>query len=405
MITQDKTKLQNFLALFVIGGLPFYYFLRELFIASSFIYGGLLFILFLVCFYQNIANKRIFIASNRTFLLIEMIMLLNILFVFLYLGHIERNLVLLFIVLFISKCMFITNNKYDFKFASNIITGSALIAVIGVILGLIELMIGNTNFFTQVIGFDYPYSDGLGKTTLINGFFASANGSAYAIGAGIAFIQFQDFANGVFKKALYMVFVIALFATKAKFAFLIAASLLGFTLLRRFSLRWLGAYLLILATSYIFLSHIMIAAPGTYDYPSLHFRELLFTLGSVDFILGNYGAFKLYALEAILSNNFMPIGLDVFVEVYGGRPHFMLGALIISGGFVSAILVIFYIYLLLKEFSSHLLIGLNRNKLYLVVLFCFALESINWNFTNSFYFWAIIMGLGSIGGQKDIKIT
>ena len=54
------------------------------------------------------------------------------------------------------------------------------------------------------MGFDYPYSDGLGETTLINGFFASANGSAYALGAGLAFTKFQNLVNGKFRIALYL---------------------------------------------------------------------------------------------------------------------------------------------------------------------------------------------------------
>ena len=403
MIIQDNKKLHNFLAFIAIGCFPFYFFLRELVAISSIIYAIFLGLLFVVSLYQNIGNRNNLKSAPRIYLLLEIMMILNILFVFLYLGHIERSLVLLFVTLFISKSLFISKAKHDLELAANIITCSAFFAAIGVMFGLVESMVGNSNYLTQIMGFDYPYSDGLGETTLINGFFASANGSAYAIGAGIAFIKFQNFINGGLKIILYLFFIIALFITKAKFGFLIAASFLGFTLLKKLASYWLVIYLLILSASYLFLSHIMIAVPGTYDYPSLHFREKLFMIGNVDFVLGNYGAFKIFAVEAILSNNFMPIGLDLFVEIYGGRPHFMIGALIISGSFTSAILILFYIYLLLRDFWTKVLIGLNENRLYLAILFSFVIETANWNFTNSFYFWAIIMGLGLMNGKEEVE--
>ena len=403
MIIQENSKLQNFLAFIVIGCLPFYYFLRELVVISSIVYACLLGLLFILALHQNIGVNVNLKSTAKKFFLLEFMMVLNILFVLVYLGHIERSLVLLFITLFISKSLFISKTKHDFEVASNIVTWSALFAAMGVTFGLAESMIGNSNFFTQIMSFDYPYSDGLRETTLINGFFASANGSAYALGAGIAFTKFQNVINGSFRKNLYLFFIFALFVTKAKFAFLLAAAFLGFSLLKKLPTFWLMAYLSILGASYIFLSHIMIAYPGTYDYPSLHFREKLFTIGTVDFVLGNYGAFKLFTFEAILENNFMPIGLDAFVKFYSGRPHFMIGALVISGGFISAVLALFYIYLLLQEFWMQILIGLSENRLYLAILFCFAIETVNWNFTNSFYFWAIIMGLGSINGKKKVE--
>jgi hypothetical protein len=147
----------------------------------------------------------------------------------------------------------------------------------------------------------------------------------------------------------------------------------------------------------------MIAIPGTYDYPSLHFRKLLFNIGPLDFILGNYAAFKLYTFEAITLSFFLPMGLDIFVETYSGRPHFMIGALIISGGLAAAILAITYIFLILRVSWNEIPKGLEKNYLYLAILFCFSIETINWNFTNNFYFWSILMGLTSINHRKNIS--
>jgi len=401
MIAGQDFSLQKFLAFIVIGGLPFYYFFRDHIAISSTLYALMLGLLFLVSLFINLKENFYQFSKTYQLLLIEIAMIINLIFVFIYLDILERSLMLMFITLYISKSFFITDSNNGFVTASNVIVCSSFFAGVGMILGIFEYTFTNTNWFSQKMGFDYPYSDGKGETTLINGLFASANGSAYALGAGLAFIKFQNLVNGKFRIGLYLFFTIALFITKAKFAFLIAASFLGFKLLNKLHTKWLVAYLLILGLSYIFFSHIMIAVSGTYDYPSLHFRKILFTLGSIDFILGNYGAFKLYTFEAISSNFILPMGLDMFVETYSGRPHFMIGALIISGGFATAILVVTYIFLLLKDSWKEISKGLDQNYLYLTILFCFGVETINWNFTNSFYFWSIIMGLTSINYYKN----
>ena len=140
----------------------------------------------------------------------------------------------------------------------------------------------------------------------------------------------------------------------------------------------------------------MIAISGSYDYPSLHFRKLLFSLGPIDFILGNYGMFKVFALEAITSNTFFPIGLSQFEEIYNGRPHFMFGNLIISGGISLAILVTAYLLIFIKNNFKDFSKIIKKHYLYMGAFFCFLIESINWSFGNSIYFWMVVFSLSSV---------
>ena len=401
MSSQQNTRFHNFLGFIVIGGLPFYYFLREYNAISTNLYAGLLALLFLYSLYKNFNSRDNDTSETKKYFILEIIILLNIILIFIYLGNWERSLVLLGMTLYISKGIFLLKSSHDFQIASNIITCSALFAAVGVIFGIFESTFGNTNFFIQKMDFDYPYSNGLDETTLVNGFFASANSSAYALGAGLAFVKFQNLCKENLKVFLYVLLVIALFITKAKFVFLIAATYIGFILFKNISIKLLMLYLLLLGLSYLFLSHIMIAASGTYDYPSLHFREKLFSIGSIDFILGSYGMFKVYSLEAIAANIFLPGGLENFVSTYGGRPHFMFGALIISGGLSSAVLIFTYIYILLRNKWNEALRSPKDNHIYLTILFCFIVETFNWNFANNFYFWAMVMALGSINQYKQ----
>ena len=105
--------------------------------------------------------------------------------------------------------------------------------------------------------------------------------------------------------------------------------------------------------------------------------------------------FKVFSFEAISSNIFFPIGLSNFEETYGGRPHFMIGGIIISGGLSLAIFLSLYLLIYLRNNFKNLSILIKNNYLYSSALICFLVETVNWNFGNNIYFWAIIMGLGS----------
>ena len=398
MQLKHKLNLHSYLAYILIPGLPFYYFINQKISASisTYVYGSLLILLFLLSFYQNILREfRHGFPINKLFI-IEILILLNIILVLAYIGILEKNLMLVFVTLYISKNIFAVNADLGFINASNIITLSAFFCSIGVFLGVIEAFFFSSHWFNQVMDFDYPYSNGISETILINGFFPSANGSAYSLGAGLAFMKFQNIFNYNLRKVLYILFIITLIATKAKFAVLVAATYLGFMMFQKSAYKLLICYLCILALFYLMLSHIIIAIPGTYDYPSLHFRKILFSNGYVDFIIGNYGIFKLYSFEAMTSNIFIPFGLNRFIEIYSGRPHFMLGGLIISGGISLACLIVSYIYFLLKKPLVIPILNSRSHALFLSILFCFMVETFNWNFTNSFYFWGMIMAVQSL---------
>lgn len=389
-------RLNKLLIYLVIAGLPFYYFFREYGSLASLIYSIALILLFFKSFFsecQRYWNKKNIFQID---FILEILIIFNIFLVTVYLNLFDRNLILLFVILLIAKNLSRFEFKDNLMASSNALTLSALIGAIGVIAGYIESIFYKTQIFNQVMDFDYPYSDGLSATTLLNGFFASANGSAYCICAGLAFSQYQNLIKGNLKNILCLFLGLTLLLTKAKFAFLYSFMILGMYLLKNFSKKYVILFICTLGLSYIFLSHIMIALSGSYDYPSLHFRKLLFSLGPIDFILGNYGMFKVFALEAIISNTFFPIGLSQFEEIYNGRPHFMFGNLIISGGMSLAILITTYLLIFIKNNAKDFVKLLNHHYLYVASFFCFLIESINWSFGNSIYFWMVVFSLSSV---------
>tara|TARA_B110000003_G_scaffold187778_1_gene186652 strand:- start:13828 stop:15036 length:1209 start_codon:yes stop_codon:yes gene_type:complete len=401
MIEIRLRKIVDSLAYIILLSFPLYYALREYSPISSIIFALIVILSFACCAVLNIMENSQKLSNS---LILEILIVFNIAVLFIFFSYADRALILLLLTLIISKCIFFSTGNH-FEHAANAIIISSIVGSIGVILGFVEVFLSDTNILYQVMDFDYPYSNGTNPTILVNGFFASANGSAYCIGAGLAFVKYQTIFQNFSKKIIYILLIISLAITKAKFAFLIFAALLIVFILKSYSKKTLGILLLGLGLSYIFLSHIIVAISGSYNYPSIHFREILFSIKEIDFILGNYGIYKLYSLEAVKDSLFIPLGLSNFELIYGSRPHFMFGSLIVYGGISIAIFTISYLYIFLKESINNLVSGLSENIIYFSILFAFLIETVNWDFSNNFYFWALIFSSSSILHKKIEKAS
>ena len=80
----------------------------------------------------------------------------------------------------------------------------------------------------------------------------------------------------------------------------------------------------------------------------------------------------------------------------------MLGGLIVTGGLGVASLVSLYVFFIFKANGRQFLDGIKDNKIYLIVLFAFMVETVNWNFSNSFYFWSLIFGVTAVNKISEI---
>ena len=110
-------------------------------------------------------------------------------------------------------------------------------------------------------------------------------------------------------------------------------------------------------------------------------------------------------MEAIKNSLLIPLGLSNFELIYGARPHFMLGSLVVYGGFSIAIFTISYLYIFLKESIDNLLSGINENIIFFSILFAFLVETVNWDFSNNFYFWAVIFSSNSVLNKKIARTS
>ena len=85
----------------------------------------------------------------------------------------------------------------------------------------------------------------------------------------------------------------------------------------------------ILISLYLFLSHILIGVHGNYELGSVHYREVLFSIGNVDFVLGYYGHIKLAYFAELKENFFFPVNLSEMSQSLTTDPHSLVFSLII----------------------------------------------------------------------------
>ena len=271
-----------------------------------------------------------------------------------------------------------------------------IINTVGILFGLVEKHFLASSYFIEVL-LNSPYS---GETkTSISGFLYNYNQAAYFQVCSIALIKFQNIFSEKKASIILIALLISLMLTTSKFALLFICSLVIITLFRKNNKIILPVLLVGLFSSYIFLTNIIVALPGSYSIPSHHFRQLLFSLFGYDFVLGTYGHFKVTTFNFIFWNKFYPFGMGEFVNQTGFVPHNMIGGNMLAGGYF---LTISLGLIILKTLKSVLIAPCQfLNHYYLTALLVFIVETVNWDFSHALYFWILVLLIPSI--KKPLK--
>ena len=141
--------------------------------------------------------------------------------------------------------------------------------------------------------------------------------------------------------------------------------------------------------AYLFLSHTVISFNESSELGTAHYRELLFSIGRMDIILGYYGHLKeIYFIE-LLNNFFLPVSLKDVSLTLGYDPHCLIYSLMILGGLPLALTVL--IFIVLGVFKNFKIIEERYPVYYYCGLICIFTEMIIWDANNSIFFWAIIL--------------
>ena len=307
--------------------------------------------------------------------------------------HLESNWkeIGLFGFLFFSTYLIFKNQDTNLNdYIANLMICSGVFISIGVLIGLFEYLFLSSNLFfiTDAISADtgYPYR-GIGPRPNFSGFELNYNFSAYII---IVAQSFLFLSTSVFVKNLRtyltVLFLLALLITGAKIVVLFISLAICNYFIKRIKLR--NLLNIILIALYLLASHIVIAFHDSYELGSTHYREVLFSIGDIDFILGTYGYLKVAYFIELKNNFFLPVDLREFQQITGD-PHFMIYTLIYLGGFPLTLSVL--VFLAKGIYRNIGIIKERYPNYYYCGLISMITEMFVWDSINSLFFWVIIL--------------
>ena len=301
----------------------------------------------------------------------------------------------LFVILFFSIYLVFKNQDKDLNnFLTNLMIYSGIFMSIGVLIGFLESLFLSSKFFYHSYDY-YPY---VGKKLVYSGFGFNHNFSAYTI---VVAQSFLFLSRSIFIKNLRLylttLFLLSLIITTSKIALLFIFLIICNHLVKKRKIK--NLIIITSIAAYLFLSHIVISFNESYELGTVHYRELLFSVGRMDVILGYHGHLKeIYFIE-LLNNFFLPVSLKDMSLTLGYDPHCLIYSLMILGGFPLALSVLIFIVKgVFKNFKN---IEERYPIYYLCGLICIFTEMINWDANSSIFFWVIILYAVTISKDSD----
>ena len=389
---KSKPILFSSLSLLVLLSCSYHLFNRFGFDVSVFI--GLVALVFLLSLVKEI---RIFLIDSlknpRKNFLILTILFFSFLSIFFYFENIPE--IALFIILFFSIYLVFKNQDKGLNnFLTNLMIYSGIFMSIGVLIGFVESLFLSSKFFYHSYDY-YPY---IGKRIFYSGFGFNHNFSAYII---VVAQSFLFLSRSIFIKNLRLyltiLFLLTLIITTSKIALLFI-----FLVICNYLVKERKIKNLIIITSiagYLFLSHFVISFNESYELGTVHYRELLFSMGRMDVILGYHGHLKeIYFIE-LLNNFFLPVNSKDITLTLGYDPHSLIYSLMILGGFPLALSVL--IFLVINVIKNFKLIEKKYPIYYYCGLICIFTEMIIWDANNSIFFWVIILYTITMSKDSD----
>jgi hypothetical protein len=186
---------------------------------------------------------------------------------------------------------------------------------------------------------------------------------------------------------LTVLFLLALLITGTKIAVLfISLAICNYFLKDKFKKNLMN---IILIALYLFASHIVISFHDSYELGTTHYRELLFSIGDLDFILGSYGYTKVAYFIELKNHFFLPVNVKDIAQTVNADPHSLIYSLIILGGFPLAFSVV--VFLVKGIYKNFRLIQKNYPNYYFCGLISIITETFLWDSNNSIFFWIIIL--------------
>ena len=331
--------------------------------------------------------------NPRKNFLILCILFFSLVSIFFYFENITE--IGLFVILFFSIYLVFRNQDKDLNnFLTNLMIYSGIFMSIGVLIGFLESLFLSSKFFYHSYDY-YPY---VGKKLVYSGFGFNHNFSAYII---VVAQSFLFLSRSIFIKNLRLylttLFLLSLIITTSKIALLFIFLIICNYLVKKRKIK--NLIIITSIAAYLLLSHIVISFNESYELGTVHYRELLFSVGRMDIILGYHGYLKeIYFIE-LLNNFFLPVSLKDMSLTLTYDPHFLIYSLMILGGFPLALSVL--IFIVIGVFKNFKIIEKRYPIYYYCGLICIFTEMIIWDANNSIFFWVIILYAITISKDSD----
>jgi len=292
----------------------------------------------------------------------------------------------LFLILFFSIYLIFINRDSDLiNLVIKLVICSGVFMSVGVLTGLFESIFLSSKLFYHIANNYPPFSD---QKYIYSGFGFNQNYSAYIIIVALSFLFLSESnVSRKLKNYLTLLFTLALLITGARIVFLFFSLIACNYFYKKRTNKYLISVLLI--ALYLLFTHISIGLNGNYELGSSHYREVLFSIGNIDFILGNYGYMKLAYFTELKENLFFPVNLTEITQSVAADPHSLIYSLIILGGFPLTLSVV--VFLALGIFNNLSFLEQNFSKFYYCGLISIITETFVWDAVNSIFFWVIIL--------------
>lgn len=280
---------------------------------------------------------------------------------------------------------------------------SAILCSVGVSIGLIEGIIGNSSVFTTTQPPNYPSPilkifNSVFMTNWIyqiSGFQFSINYTAYVLIGGLASINFLQSIKS-FKNFFIGIFILSLILCQAKIGYLFL-TFAGIKIISK------SPYKLVAISSflYLLLTHITINHTDNILEITHYFKTLVYSIGSYDFYISFFSWLKISAIEYLVSVNWFFGNYNDFIKIILAEPHSLWISLILVAGPITTILILIKFIKIEKSFRKNLDKG---STLFFASFYSFIIETIVWDAFDSPIFWIVIMILPMMALKSNYTI-
>ena len=296
-------------------------------------------------------------------------------------------------IYFFTKFIFFTfqKDKFMMEISRNSLIFFGLIYLVGIYLGIFEILLLNTDVFYQLRPASYPnyLTNFLSKNSSINfsSFSLSYNYAAYIL---IAFISLVHVIN-IPKKLLILFFsYVGLFLTGSKIFYLFLSILLVLKVIKNKKLKIF--FIVSLIFGYLLMSHFLISDVENVQTGSIYFYGKIYQNSYIAIYESLFFNLKNIFINLFSSFNISEISLNVFtIESKGLEPHSLMISLFLIGGIQLLLFGLFVIFSTITKLLNEEYLDQKKNFL-LSIIFVFAVESIFlWDSYDSLLFWFILI--------------